>query len=196
VTGLAALTLLAALGGAAGLGGHERPSADGPVVSTPEEVRQAALEDMWRRRLIPPDQGQFGMDDLSLLQRMKRADEDAVAYLRSRPGGYKPWTITVQEAGKPRILLTKEGFERYRASITQDAIKFFEAKGGDAKWVLKYTDWDGKRMFDGAGRITEAGEKVYLRARLNLEVFWKAPSGEAFGTRRPPAPGAPAPVKK
>lgn len=188
----AALTLLAALGGAAGLGGHEDPSASaGPVLE-----RRAALEEMWRRRLVPPDQGSFSPDDLSLLERMRRADADAVDYLRARPGGYKPWTVTVQEGGRPRILLTKEGFERYRASVTQDAIKFFEAKGGDAKWVLKYADWDGKRMFDNAGRITEAGEKVYLRARLNLEVFWKAPSGEVFGTRRPPAPGAPAPVKK
>jgi hypothetical protein len=27
-------------------------------------------------------------------------------------------------------------------------------------------------------------------------VFWKSPSWEVFGTRRPPAPGAPAAVKK
>lgn len=192
----AALTLLAALCGAAGLGGHERPSAAAPELSTPEEVRRAALEDMWRRRLIPPDQGQFSMDDLALQQRMTRADADAVEYLRRMPGGYKPWTIMVQDGGKPKILLTKEGFERYRAAVTQDAIKFFEAKGGDAKWVLRYTDWDGKRLFDPQGRITEAGEKVYLRARLNLEVFWKAPSGEVFGTRRPPAPGDPAAADK
>lgn len=189
----AALALVLALqAGAAGLGGHDDPSA------APEPVldRRAALEEMWRRRLVPPDQGTFSPDDLALLERMRRVDADAVEDLRRRPGGYKPWTVTLQEAKGPRILLTKEGFERYRAAITQEAIKYFEGRGSDAKWVLKFTDWDGRRLFDPQGRITEAGETVYRRARLNLEVFWKSPSGEAFGTRRPPVPGAPAAVKK
>lgn len=183
MTGPAVLTLLASLAGAAGLGGHDSPKA----VEPPVLDRQAAVEEMWRRRLIPPDQGQFSAEDLALLERLRRADGEAVDYLRRKPGGYKPWTVMLQEAGKPRILLTKEGFERYRALATQEAIAYFEGRGSEAKWVLKFTDLEGKRLFDSSGRITEAGEAVWRRARYNLEVFWRAPNGEVLGTRRPPA---------
>jgi hypothetical protein len=34
--------------------------------------------------------------------------------------------------------------------------------------------------------LTPAGSTVYTRARLKLEVYWKSPNGEVFGTRRPP----------
>ena len=184
MTGFAAL-LLAGCAAAAGLGGHESPK----TVEEPVYDRRAALEEMWRRRLVPPDLSTFSPEDHALLERMRRADAEAVEYLRFKPGGYRPWTVTLKEAKGSRILLTKEGFERYRAQLTQDAILLFEAKGGDAKWVLKYTDWDGKRLFDPSGRITEAGETVHRRVKLNLEVFWKGPSGEPYGTRRPPASG-------
>lgn len=195
MTGPAVLTLLASLAGAAGLGGHESPKAE---TAAPAGDR-AALEEMWRRRLLAPDQGRFTAEDQALLERMRRADADAVEYLRGKPGGYRPWTITLKEGGAVRILLTKEGFERYRALNTQDAIVFFEGRGADAKWVLKFTDWEGRKLFDAEGRITEAGEAVYRRARLNLEVFWRGPAGEAYGTRRPPVGGtapAPAPARK
>jgi hypothetical protein len=52
--------------------------------------------------------------------------------------------------------------------------------------VFKLRDWSGKPMFDGAGRITDAGRRVYDRARLNLEEYWTGPDGQSFGTRRPP----------
>ncbi len=180
MTGLAAL-LLAGCAAASGLGGHERPKgAEEPVFD-----RRAALEEMWRRRIVAPDQSTFSPEDQVLVERMRRADLDGVEYLRSK-GPLRPWTVTLKDGRSVRVLLTKEGFERYLALLTQEAIVFFEKRGGDAKWVLKYTDWNGKRLFDPAGRITEAGEKVFLRARLNLEVFWKGPGGEAYGTRRPP----------
>jgi hypothetical protein len=181
VTGPAAL-LLAGFAAAAGLGGHESPKA----VEEPVYDRRAALEEMWRRRLLPPDQGTFSPEDQGLLERMRRADAEGVEYLRNKPGGLRPWTVTLKEGRNIRVLLTKEGFERYRAMLTQDAILYFESKGAEAKWVLKFTDWDGRKLFDPQGRITEPGEAVYLRARLNLEVFWKGPAGEPYGTRRPP----------
>lgn len=182
MTVLAALAL-AACAGAAGLGGHEPPkSADEPALD-----RRASLEEMWRRRLLPPDQSSFSPEDLALLERMRRADAEAVEYLRLKPGGFRAWTVRLVEGRRVRLLLTKEGFERYRALVTQEAIAYFEGRGGHAKWVLKYTDWDGRRLFDPQGRITEAGEAVYRRARLNLEVFWRGPGGEVHGTRRPPA---------
>jgi hypothetical protein len=52
---------------------------------------------------------------------------------------------------------------------------------------------DGKALFDGAGRLTVAGQRVYDRAALKLPEWWKTPVGEVFGTRPPPKTQAPPP---
>lgn len=181
----AAALLLACWSGAAPVGGH-------PPLKEPEsaaKVRRAALEEMWRRRILPPDQSVFAEEERALLERMRRADAAGVGYLGRKPGGSRPWTVKLEGGPAGRVGLSKEGFERYLALLTQEAIVYFERKGGaGAKDVFRYTDWDGQPLFDGRGRLTEAGEAVYRKARLNQEVFWRSPSGAVFGTRRPPAP--------
>ena len=186
---LAPLLLLAlalALPAPAGeLGGHEQPAA--APAAPADDGRRATLEELWQRRLLPPDQSSWAPQDMELLARIRRDERDAIRYLKGRPGGIRPWTARARSGGPfaaPK--LTKEGYERYLFLISQDALEYFESKGADAKWAFKLKDWDGKPMFDGAGRITDEGARVYERARLNLEVFWKAPDGQVYGTRRPP----------
>jgi hypothetical protein len=179
---LLALALPAA---AAPLGGHAKPKE--AAQAAPADERKATLEEMWQRRLLPPDQDNWAPADLELLKKIRAVEKDAVAFLRRRPGGSRPWTVRPPGAGPfAPARLTKEGYERYRFLMSQEALEFFQKKGSSAKWALKLTDWDGKPLFDGGGRITPEGVRVYDRARLNLEVFWKSPDGEVFGTRRPP----------
>lgn len=184
----AALLLLALIRPAAAveLGGHEDPRLDSAAPASVDN-RQAMLEEIWQRRLLPPDQTEWAPKDLDLLRKIRAVESDALAYLGHRPGGTRPWTSPRRGASpgeRPR--LTKEGYEHYLFLLTQDAIKYFEDKGADAKWAFKLRDWDDKPMFDGGGVITPEGIAVYRRARLNLEVFWKAPDDEVYGTRRPP----------
>lgn len=169
-------------------GGHaEPPAADAPV---PTDTRRALLEELWQRRILPPDQKMWSPDDYELLERIRRAEDDALALLKRRTGGYRAWTARSHSGAVPGVpRLTKEGYERYLFLLTQDAIVYFESKGADAKLVFKFKDSDGKALFDARGSITEAGAEVYRRAKLNLEVFWRGPAGEVYGTRRPPAPG-------
>ena len=164
-------------------GGHSEPAAVEPQA----DARRALLEELWQRRILPPDQKMWSPDDFELLERIRRAEDDALALLRRKAGGSRPWTAKPRPgsmAGAPR--LTKEGYERYLFLLTQDAIDYFESKGAGAKDVFRLKDWDGKALFDGRGRITEAGSAVYLRAKHNREVFWRGGDGAAFGTRRPP----------
>ena len=138
------------------------------------------------RRLLAPDQTSWAPADAQLLGQIRMAEADALAYLKKKFGGTRPWTAA--RGGKetaPR-LLTKEGYDKYLFHLTQDAIAYFEKKGAGAKWALKLTDWEGRRLFDGDGRLTPAGTTVYTRAKLKLEVYWRSPNGETFGTRRPP----------
>jgi hypothetical protein len=181
------ILILLALPAAAGdLGGHEAPKT-AVEQAGPLDERRVTLEEMWQRRLLPPDQSSWAPQDLELLQKIRRVEKDAIRYLRRKPGGARPWTARPRSGGPfAAAKLTKEGYEKYQFLLSQDALEFFEAKGADAKWAFKLRDWDGKSLFDGNGRITDDGLRVYERARLNLEVFWKSPDGEVYGTRRPP----------
>ena len=185
----AALLLLAlALPSAAqDLGGHENPKGM-PAVEAPADERRVTLEELWQRRLLPPDQSSWAPQDFEVLQKIRAVEKDALAYLRRQQGGIRPWTAKPPSGrALSAPMLTKAGYERYMFLLSQDAIAYFESKGADAKWALKLRDWDDKPMFDGGGLVTDDGVRVYKLARLNLEVFWKSPNGEVFGTRRPPA---------
>jgi hypothetical protein len=186
----AALLLLAlALPAAAqDLGGHEDPKASAEP-APPADERRDTLEELWQRRLLPPDQSSWAPQDFELLQKIRAAEKDAIAYLKRIPGGSRPWTAKPRSGGGAfsAAKLTKAGYERYEFLLSQDAIAYFESKGADAKWALKLRSWDDKPLFDGGGLLTDDGVRVYRLGRLNIEVFWKSPNGDVFGTRRPPA---------
>ncbi len=179
-----ALLLLVLSVRAGDLGGHAPATAE-PVLAA--EDRAAMLDEMWERRILSPDQSAWAPADAQLLGDIRTSEAEALAYLKGKFGGTRPWTAARRGRRPARRLLTKEGYDKYLSHVTQDAIEYFEAKGAGAKWALKLTDWDGQRLFDGDGRLTPAGVKVYTRAKLKLEVYWKSPNGETFGTRRPPA---------
>ena len=180
---LAFLLLLAVAVQAEELGGHA-PVLAVPTIAT--EDRTAVLEEMWARRVLSPDLTAWAPADAQLLGQIRMSEADALAYLKKKFGGIRQWTAAVRIKEPARRLLTKEGYDKYFFHVTQDAIEYFASKGASAKWALKLTDWDGKRLFDGDGRLTPAGVTVYTRAKLKLEVYWKSPNGETFGTRRPP----------
>lgn len=181
---LALLLLLAISARAGDLGGHE-PAAAEPALAT--EDRAAVLQEMWARRILAPDLTSWAPADAQLLGQIRMGEADAFAYLKKKFGGIRPWTAPRRAKDTGPRLLTKEGHEKYLSHLTQDAIEYFEKRGAGAKWALKLTDWDGRRLFDGEGRLTPVGINTYTRARLKLEAYWKSPNGETFGTRRPPA---------
>jgi hypothetical protein len=190
VTGVL-LLLLAASAPAGELGGH---APEEIVRGEPIEDREAVLREMWRRGLLAPDQQAWSPADWDKLLVIRRAEPDALDYLKRKPGGIRPHVYFLREAGMSKTWLTKGGYERYRGMLTQDAIVYFESKGADAKQAFKLVDWDGRRMFDQQGQITEAGAAVYRRAKLKLEVYWRGPDSRAYGTRRPPTAPAAAPA--
>lgn len=181
----AALLLALALPAAAGeLGGHDLPKTAAQQ-EAPEDQRRATLEELWQRRILPPDQDAWSPADMELLRRIRASEDDALRYFRRRFGGYRRWTARPR-TGTGASLLTKDGYERYLSLVSQDAIKYFEAKGAETQAVFKLKDWDGKPVFDAAGLLTESGARLYGRARLNLEAYWRGPDGTSYGTRRPP----------
>lgn len=168
------------------LGGH-KVQKDLIGEPLPADERKATLDEMWQRRLLAPDQSSWAPSDYELLQKIRRAEGDALTYLKRRFGSVRDWSVMVKAPGAPpQPRLTKEGYEKFVFLYGQDAIGYFETKGAEAKWVFKLRDMDGRLLFEPGGRITEEGMKVYRRAQLNLEVFWTGGDGRIFGTRKPP----------
>ncbi len=171
---------------AADLGGHLQPRALDDEGSSVDD-RRSTLEEMWQRGLLPPDQSAWAPADIDLLRTIRRVEGDAMPYLRRRFAEDRAW-IYKAKIGKAYgpSRLTKEGYEKYWSLLTQDAVGYFESKGVDAKFAFKLRTPDDKPLFDGSGRLTAEGARVYHRAALNLETFWKGPDGRLSGTRRPP----------
>jgi hypothetical protein len=175
------------------LGGHgQLPDPPARAEQTPDE-RRATLEEMWQRRLLPPDQDAWNPQDMAQLIKIRRAENDALRYLRERFGGYRPWVAKPRRDEPGLLRLTKEGYEKYEFLLTQDAIAYFVSKGCETRDVFRLQDWKGRPVFDEQGRITEDGAALYGRAKRKLEAFWRGPDGSVYGTRRPPV-AAPAPA--
>ncbi len=189
----ALLFLLAWSTCAAPLGGPPAPDS-APAAPSAAAARRRVLQEMWRRGILPPDQTSWSPADDELLGHIREAQARALDLLLRTFGGYGAWAVRVHRPGRiPELLLTRRGYDKYREVLTQDAIDYFVTKGAEEKWVFKLTDWEGKRLFDGAGLLTPAGERVYALARRNEKVFWRGGGGEVYGTRRPPSSNAAAP---
>lgn len=148
---------------------------------------------MWQRRILPPDNDQWSPEDMALLVRIRAAEAaGALALLKRRLGTLKGFAAPYRPVGTREAVwrLTKDGHEKYLFLRSQDALRYFEAKGVDAKWVFSLADMEGRKLFE-AGVLTGAGEAVYSRALAGLEARWKTASGEVMGNRPPPKPRSP-----
>ncbi len=169
-------------------GSHEAPVRTRVV----ESGRQNVLAEMWQRRILATDASQWSPEDMALLLRMRGAEAgDALAVLRRKFHTLKGFTVVHKTPGSGRIQvrLTKEGFDRYLATKTQDALLYFESRDVGAKWAYQLTDLKGLPLFHrGSGLLTEAGDALYTKAAAGQPAWWRTPNGEVQGNRPPPKP--------
>lgn len=176
------LALLASLAFAV-TGGHEAPVVSETKAVVPE--RQNLLAEFWQRGIISTDASSWSPEELALLERIRGAERlGALPLLRKKLGTLKPFTVV----HKGRTRLTKSGYDRYLFLKSQDAVRWFERKEVDAKWVYRLKDEKGKPLFDGNGLLTEAGDVLFTRVTHNLPTYWVLPSGEKMGNRPPRRP--------
>ena len=167
-------------------GSHEAPEKTRVV----ETGRQNVLAEMWQRRILTTDASQWSPDDMALLLRMRAAEAgDALALLKRRYHTLKGFTVVHRAAGSDRlqVRLTKDGFERYLFTKTQDALDYFESRDIGAKWAYQLTDLKGVPLFQrSSGLLTEAGDALFSKAAAGEPAWWKTPAGEVQGNRPPP----------
>lgn len=152
---------------------------------------------MWERGVIVRGERQWEPEDMRLLERMREAEQlKAFDLLRERAGTLRGLAVNRKlDDGRRALWLTRAGYERYRYLKSQQARRYFEQKGTDAKWVFKVRDMDGKKLFEATGMLSEAGDALYTRILLGLPADWLDANGEPRSSGRPkrPAP-TPSPV--
>lgn len=194
VSRAAALCLVGALSAAAFAASdeHRAPVENlaAPQARSKDAARQALLSEMWQRRILSSESQSWDAEDLDLLLKIRAAEQlNAVELLRRRidgPLGDLAVPYTAPGSSLSLLRLTKAGYERWRFFRSQDAIDYFTDKGVDSGLAFRLVDLDGRKLFDGDGLLTAAGDEVYNRALANLPVWWKLPtSPELFGTRPP-----------
>ncbi len=155
---------------------------------------RSVLSQLWQRRILSPDKDQYGPTELLLLGRMRRAEaEDACGYLDRRFHNIRAWTVLLRDhkTRRARLVLNKEGFDKYLFLRTQDALAYFQARDVEYKTAFRLSDMAGQPLFDSGGLLTDAGQTVYDRLLARLPVYYRLPDGQVLGNRAPQKAEAP-----
>ncbi len=185
ILGVLALVLAGPV--SAALKGHEAPVKRLGKRKEPS-AHEKIVSEMWARRIIDAEVSRFSPEDMELLLRMRRAESaGALRLLRRRFKGLRGLAVIHKPEGAERTYyrLTREGFDRYLSIKTQAALRYFEKKGVDAKYVFALKDLKGRALFDEGGNLTEWGDILYSRAAANKPAFWETPWGDVMGNRPP-----------
>ncbi|MBI4051021.1 MAG: tetratricopeptide repeat protein [Elusimicrobia bacterium] len=135
------------------------------------------LAEMVERGILGSARTEFAREEKELLQKMRQAEKTgAVDYLKSRGALLKVFVMEKKErSGRIRLLLTAQGFEKYKFFRSQDALRAFEFNGVEAKYVFFLRDRRGEPVYNASGQLTPEGEAVY-RALLSGQKKWILPS--------------------
>lgn len=144
-------------------------------------------EELKIRRVLEPGVERGSPEDAALLVRIREAQTmGALDLLREHVVTLRGYAVRYKSGGAQRRLwLTKAGFQKYQFLKSQLARKYFEDRGTDAKFAFQLRDLNGKRLFDGKGNLTRAGDALYNRIRQGLPCKWRNPNGEEVGNTRP-----------
>ncbi len=172
------------------LDSHKAPAASLSRSKQGPSERRKMLEEMWQRGILAADTDNWAPGDKAVLERIRRAEKTgAFDVLRRKYHTLRGFVsiLTLPDGETTVTRLTREGYSRYLFLISQDAIRYFQEREVAAKWVYKLRDLKGRLLFNGGtGLLTEAGQRVYRRARLNLPVHWVTPKHAIMGNRKPP----------
>lgn len=147
-----------------------------------EELKDASLTDdqiLAELKLRgAADQKKTGLDpdDKKFFRAITSAElAGAVDYLHRNAPDSRGLYLRHDSGGRPRLLLTGDGYKLYVSLLTRDAIKFFEKEGLDFRTIFQLRTESGAPVFDKNGRLTPEGEALY-RAAVPGKKTWLLPA--------------------
>jgi len=179
----------------------EAPAASTAAATASELPETGALIEMRRRRVLPPGQARPTPENDALLLRVREAQAmGAFDVLNARFGTLKGFSVEhVDSNGSRDLWLTLPGYEMFLFVKSQNARVYFEGRGSEVKRVFGLRNLAGALLFDGGGKLTQAGHELYNRIQRRLPAYWRDADGRINGNIRPPRDGslpavAPAPA--
>lgn len=164
-----------------------------PLSAAVSTERQNVLAEMRQRHVLSAEADQWTDADMDLLLRLRNAEAaGAVRFLRRKEGFSANYAVSYKPAGAlvRRMRLTKEGYDRYVFLKSQMAVRYFESRGIDAKWIFLLKDARDNPLFGEGGLLTENGDRLYSLILNGKPVSWKTAAGEIMGNR-PARPSMP-----
>lgn len=146
-----------------------------PGILTHDEL----VTTMKERNILDPHATTYQEQDLDLLKKMLKAERNkAVKYLNDKYEGKIPPGLVIEKyPGKiyARKILSYSGYNDLMFLLSQDAIDFFIKEGAYKSEILKLRDFDGNKIFDEKGFLTEEGLLAYTLS-LNGQKAYLLPS--------------------
>ena len=146
-----------------------------PDILTHDEL----VATMKERNILDPNATTYQEQDLNLLKKMLKAERNkAIKYLEEKyEGKIPPGLIVERYSGKlyARKMLSYSGYTDLMFLLSKDAIDFFIKEGAYKSEILKLRDFDGNKIFDDKGYLTEAGLTAYTLS-LNGQKAYLLPS--------------------
>ncbi len=150
---------------------RERLIALEPQTLSPEEI----LSTMKERNILDPNALSYQQQDLDLLNKMLKAEQDnAITYLQDKYKGKIPPGIIIEKyPGKiySRKILTYSGYKDLMLLLSKDAIDFFISKQVYKSEILKLRDLNGNNIFTDKGLLTEEGLAAYTQSLSGQKAF-------------------------
>lgn len=133
------------------------------------------LTTMKERNILDPQAVDYREEDLSLLRKMLKAEKDrAVKYLKEKyEGKIPPGLIVEKYPGKiySRKMLSYSGYKDLMFLLSKDAIDFFLKQGVYQSEMLKLRDFEGKKIFNEKGLLTEEGLIAYTLSLSGQKAY-------------------------
>lgn len=150
--------------------------------------RGRLLIELRKRNIIAREAREWTPEQYTRLLRLREAEAlGAFGLLRLKRGTLRGFAVEHGDEGYGSLWLTEEGYQRFIFYLSQDARKYFETKGAQARSVFETRSIKGDRLFTKRGALTQEGIAVYHRIQRKLPVFWRYADGRVSGTVRPPA---------
>lgn len=142
-----------------------------PFIMTDEELLRALRE----RNIIDPIASTFTQEDRLLFNKVHKAEENngieylSIKYENKIPPGF----IVERDSGKlyVRKMLTLTGYKEVIAQLSKEARQLFLSKGIEPGTIFELRDFDGQKIFDNTGDLTDEGLNVYTRALLGSKGY-------------------------
>lgn len=138
-------------------------------------TEQEKLETLKNRNIVAPEALTFEEEDIILLRKILKAERGSgIEYLSLKFGDTLPEGVIFESNPNTfysRKILTLSGYNLLIDRLSGEAKEFFLSQKVMASDLFSLTDFNGKKIFDEKGLLTEEGLSVYNKSLKGKKAY-------------------------